>query len=118
MHQIAQICTYIFKNFYGDPQKWRGVKPPPQTPPIHGRTIHIILGPTKGNGTEDKIVKSQETRSQPSRQKHWLFCVSKYVSARAHEYVGLIEIMPAVKLHGVRVITKLYFVILRHLKNQ
>ena len=36
MYQIAQICTYIFKNLPVvtplDPQNWGGVKRPPQTP--------------------------------------------------------------------------------------
>ena len=40
------------------------------------------------------------------------------VSARAHEYVGLIDIMHSATLHGIGVITKLYFAILRHLRNQ
>jgi len=58
----------------------------------------IILRPTKRSGTvTNHLLKSRETRTQASRQKQWFFCVS----ARAHEYVG--------------VITKLF---LRHLNNQ
>ena len=57
------------------------------------------------------LLKSRTTRSQASRKGHWLFCVSKQGSARSHEYVGLIEIMFPATLHGVGVITKLYFVI-------
>jgi len=53
------------------------------------------------------------------RKRHWLSCVSKEVSARVHEYVGLIEIMPPPTVHGIGVITKLmYLLFLRHFRNQ
>ena len=35
----------------------------------------------------------------------------------AHEYVGLIEIMPPATVHGIRVITKVYFVIFAAFKE-
>ena len=44
-------------------------------------------------------------------------CVSKQVSARAHEYVGLIGVMHPATLHGVGVITKLYFAIFAAFKE-
>jgi len=40
-----------------------------------------------------------------------LLCVSKEVSARVHECVGLIEIMHPATVHGVGVITKQNFAI-------
>ena len=42
----------------------------------------------------------------------------EHMAARAHEYVGLTEMMPPATLHGAGVITKLYFIIFWHLKNQ
>jgi len=39
------------------------------------------------------------------------------MDARAHKYLGVVEIMTSATLHGVRVITKLYFVIFAAFKE-
>ena len=73
----------------------------------------IILWLTNGSETEDKSFAEKSgnyiTGQSP---KHRLFYVSNWVGARAHEYVGLIDIMHPATLHGIRVITKLNFAII------
>ena len=54
--------------------------------------------------------------AKPNLRKFGVFPLEN-MDAREHEYVDLVEIMPPATLHGVRVITKLYFVIIAAFKE-